>query len=53
MVLDHEIYDEYDISGMNEEELIHGCKQAINDKEWSNLYAYIVLEMTTSDARGT
>lgn len=29
-----EIYDEYDISGMNEEELIDGCKQAITDKEF-------------------
>ena len=36
MVLDHEIYDEYDISGMNEEEVIHGCKQAINDKEFDD-----------------
>ena len=29
-----EIYDEYDISGMNEEELRAGCKQAITDKEF-------------------
>lgn len=29
-----EIYDEYDISGMNEEELMAGCKQAITDKEF-------------------
>lgn len=32
-----EIYDEYDISGMNEEELIDGCKQAINDKEFDEV----------------
>ena len=31
---DPKIYDKYDISGMQEEELIDGCKQAINDKEF-------------------
>ena len=31
---DPEIYDKYDISGMNEEELMAGCKQAITDKEF-------------------
>ena len=31
---DSEIYDEYDIAGMNEEELMAGCKQAITDKEF-------------------
>ena len=29
---DPEIYDDYDISGMNEEELLAGCKQIIIDK---------------------
>ena len=28
---DSEIYDEYDISGMNNEELLDGCKQAITE----------------------
>lgn len=31
---DPEIYDKYDITGMNEEELIKGCKKAILDKEF-------------------
>ena len=31
---DPEIYDKFDIAGMNEEELMAGCKQAISNKEF-------------------
>ena len=33
---DPEVYDEYDISGMNDNELLDGCEQAIIDKEFED-----------------